>query len=83
MKWILTDDNTVEVKLCKSEAYRHSPVISNPVMTLLTSLTKTPSGSVCDLHCEVLPESDTSLSVTFHLPDSGALAVCKYLCCVE
>lgn len=35
-------------------------------------------GSVCDLHHEVLPESETSFSVTFHRPDSDSLAVCEH-----
>lgn len=35
------------------------------------------SGSVCDLHYEVLPESETSFSVTFQRPDTNSLAVCK------
>lgn len=35
------------------------------------------SGSVCDLHYEVLPESETSFSVTFQRPDTDSLAVCK------
>ncbi|XP_073344961.1 mediator of RNA polymerase II transcription subunit 1-like isoform X2 [Pagrus major] len=33
------------------------------------------TGSVCDLHYEVLPESETSFSVTFHRPDTDSLAV--------
>ncbi|XP_068570077.1 mediator of RNA polymerase II transcription subunit 1-like [Cebidichthys violaceus] len=32
-------------------------------------------GAVCDLHFEVLPESETSFSVTFHRPDMDSLAV--------
>lgn len=36
-------------------------------------------GPVCDLYCEVLPESGSSLSVTFHLSDSDSLSVCEYL----
>ncbi|KAM4534063.1 mediator of RNA polymerase II transcription subunit 1-like [Odontesthes bonariensis] len=32
-------------------------------------------GSMCDLRFEVLPESDTSFSVTFHLPHTNSLAV--------
>ena len=34
--------------------------------------------SACDLHFEVLPESDTSFSVTFHRPDVDSLAVCEH-----
>ncbi|KAK9527551.1 hypothetical protein VZT92_014102 [Zoarces viviparus] len=33
------------------------------------------AGLVCDLHFEVLPESETSFSVTFHRPDTDSLAV--------
>lgn len=36
------------------------------------------SGSVCDLRYEVLPESETSFSVTFQRPDTDSLAVCKH-----
>lgn len=35
-------------------------------------------GLMCDLHYEVLPESETSFSVTFHRPDSNSLAVCEH-----
>ncbi|KAA8580591.1 hypothetical protein FQN60_013549 [Etheostoma spectabile] len=31
------------------------------------------TGSACDLHFEVLPESETSFSVTFHRPDADSL----------
>lgn len=37
------------------------------------------SDSVCDLHYEVLPESETSFSVTFQPPGADSLAVCKHL----
>lgn len=44
------------------------------------AITKPPFlGPVCDLYCEVLPESGSSLSVTFHLSDSDSLSVCEYL----
>ncbi|TNN53774.1 Mediator of RNA polymerase II transcription subunit 1 [Liparis tanakae] len=33
------------------------------------------AGLVCDLHSEVLPESETSFSVTFPRPDADSLAV--------
>ncbi|XP_070841875.1 mediator of RNA polymerase II transcription subunit 1-like [Chaetodon trifascialis] len=33
------------------------------------------TSSACDLHFEVLPESETSFSVTFHRPDADSLAV--------
>lgn len=36
-------------------------------------------GSVFDLHYEVLPESETSFSVTFQRPDTDSLAVCEHL----
>lgn len=36
-------------------------------------------GSVCDLHYEVLPESETSFSVTLQRPDADSLAVCEQL----
>lgn len=36
------------------------------------------SGSVCDLHFEVLPQSDTSFSVTFQQPNTDTLAVCEH-----
>lgn len=37
-----------------------------------------PSGSICDLHFEVLPESETSFSVTFTQPHTDSLAVCEH-----
>lgn len=36
-------------------------------------------GSVFDLHYEVLPESETSFSVTLQRPDADSLAVCEHL----
>lgn len=36
-------------------------------------------GSVFDLHYEVLPESETSFSVTLQRPDVDSLAVCERL----
>ncbi|KAM8822391.1 mediator of RNA polymerase II transcription subunit 1-like isoform 2-T3 [Spinachia spinachia] len=48
------------------------------VNTLLRSCVGPPgdgAGSVCDLHLEVLPESETSFSVTFQRPDVDSLAV--------
>lgn len=36
-------------------------------------------ASVCDLRFEVRPESATSISVTFHQPQTDCLAVCKHL----
>ncbi|KAM9337802.1 mediator of RNA polymerase II transcription subunit 1-like [Symphorus nematophorus] len=56
------------------ELLRHQCVIN----ILLRSCVNSPcggTGSVCDLHFEVLPESETSFSVTFHQPDTDSLAV--------
>lgn len=36
-------------------------------------------GPVCDLHFELLPQTDTSFSVTFQQPNTDALAVCEHL----
>lgn len=36
-------------------------------------------ASVSELHYEVLPESETSFSVTFQQPNTNSLAVCEYL----
>ncbi|XP_053198582.1 mediator of RNA polymerase II transcription subunit 1 [Scomber japonicus] len=43
--------------------------------TILRSCMCTSPDSACDLHFEVLPEWDTSFSVTFHRPDVDSLAV--------
>ncbi|KAM7369713.1 hypothetical protein PAMP_011015 [Pampus punctatissimus] len=53
------------------ELLRHQCTIN----TLLRSCMCTNQGSACNLHFEVLPESDTSFSVTFHRPDADSLAV--------
>ncbi|XP_045917887.1 mediator of RNA polymerase II transcription subunit 1 isoform X3 [Micropterus dolomieu] len=48
------------------------------INTLLRSCMTTQcarTGSVCEQHLEVLPESETSFSVTFHRPDTDTLAV--------
>lgn len=37
------------------------------------------SASGAELHYEVLPESETSFSVTFQQPNTSSLAVCEYL----
>ncbi|XP_070709122.1 mediator of RNA polymerase II transcription subunit 1-like [Pempheris klunzingeri] len=52
------------------ELLRHQCAIN----TLLTSCFAS-QCSVCDLHFEVLPESETSFSVTFHRPHTDSLAV--------
>lgn len=50
------------------------------VCKVMWGLTDAPvsSGSACDLHFEVLLESDTSFSVTFQQPNTDSLAVCEY-----
>ncbi|XP_059182726.1 mediator of RNA polymerase II transcription subunit 1-like [Centropristis striata] len=57
------------------ELLRHQCVIN----ALLTSCVAAPqcarTGSACDRHFEVLPESESSFSVTFHRPDTDSLAV--------
>ncbi|XP_067433891.1 mediator of RNA polymerase II transcription subunit 1-like isoform X1 [Thunnus thynnus] len=56
------------------ELLRHQCAIN----TLLRSCMCASPGSARDLHFEVLPESDTSFSVTFHRPDADSLAVCEH-----
>ncbi|XP_029517190.1 mediator of RNA polymerase II transcription subunit 1-like isoform X3 [Oncorhynchus nerka] len=56
------------------ELLRHQCVINTLLASCITSLRPSP-GPVCDLYCEVLPESGSSLSVTFHLSDSDSLSV--------
>ncbi|KAM7390210.1 hypothetical protein PAMA_008406 [Pampus argenteus] len=56
------------------ELLRHQCTIN----TLLRSCLCASQGSACDLHFEVLPEADTSFSVTFHRPDADSLAVCEH-----
>ncbi|XP_023287236.1 mediator of RNA polymerase II transcription subunit 1-like isoform X1 [Seriola lalandi dorsalis] len=53
---------------------RHQCVINTLLRSCVSSQCAGP-GSVCDLHFEVLPESDTSFSVTFHQPNTDSLAV--------
>lgn len=43
-----------------------------------TSVSDWSTGASYDLYCEVLPVSDSSVSVTFFLPGTSSLAVCKY-----
>ncbi|XP_034997860.2 mediator of RNA polymerase II transcription subunit 1 isoform X2 [Hippoglossus stenolepis] len=56
------------------ELLRHQCVINALLRSCVTSQSARP-GSVCDLRFEVLPESDTSFSVTFHPPGTDSLAV--------
>ncbi|XP_020350255.1 mediator of RNA polymerase II transcription subunit 1-like isoform X2 [Oncorhynchus kisutch] len=56
------------------ELLRHQCAINTLLASCITSLRPSP-GPVCDLYCEVLPESGSSLSVTFHLSDSDSLSV--------
>ncbi|XP_040922130.1 mediator of RNA polymerase II transcription subunit 1 [Toxotes jaculatrix] len=53
------------------DVLRHQCVIN----TLLRNCMTSQCSSACDLHFEVLPESDNSFSVTFHPPDTDSLAV--------
>ncbi|XP_037612165.1 mediator of RNA polymerase II transcription subunit 1 isoform X1 [Sebastes umbrosus] len=56
------------------ELLRHQSAINTLLRSCITSECAG-TGSVCDLHFEVLPESETSFSVTFHRPDTDSLAV--------
>ncbi|XP_029001823.1 mediator of RNA polymerase II transcription subunit 1 isoform X2 [Betta splendens] len=47
----------------------------NALLSSCITSQRVSSGSVCDLHCEVLPFSETSFSVTFQHPDADALSV--------
>ncbi|XP_034416211.1 mediator of RNA polymerase II transcription subunit 1 isoform X2 [Cyclopterus lumpus] len=53
---------------------RHRCAINTLLRSCITSQCDR-AGLVCDLHFEVLPESETSFSVTFHRPDTDSLAV--------
>ncbi|XP_038587002.1 mediator of RNA polymerase II transcription subunit 1 isoform X2 [Micropterus salmoides] len=53
---------------------RHQCTINTLLRSCMTSQCARTS-SVCDQHLEVLPESETSFSVTFHRPDTDTLAV--------
>ncbi|XP_044031731.1 mediator of RNA polymerase II transcription subunit 1 isoform X2 [Siniperca chuatsi] len=59
------------------ELLRHQCAINTLLRSCITSRCAR-TGSVCDLHFEVLPESKTSFSVTFHRPDTDSLAVCEH-----
>nr|XP_043876444.1 mediator of RNA polymerase II transcription subunit 1 isoform X2 [Solea senegalensis] len=54
------------------ELLRHQCVINTLLRSCVTGATPGPD---CDLHFEVLPETDTSFSVTFNPPDTDSLAV--------
>ncbi|KAG8009585.1 Mediator of RNA polymerase II transcription subunit 1 [Nibea albiflora] len=56
------------------ELLRHQCAINTLLTSCMTS-ERSRTGSVCDAHFEVLPESDTSFSVTFQRPDTDSLAV--------
>ncbi|KAM4605944.1 mediator of RNA polymerase II transcription subunit 1-like [Polymixia lowei] len=56
------------------ELLRHQCAINTLLASCVTSRWASP-GSVHDLHFEVLPQSDTSFSVTFHQPNTDSLAV--------
>ncbi|XP_028289176.1 mediator of RNA polymerase II transcription subunit 1-like isoform X2 [Parambassis ranga] len=56
------------------ELLRHQCAINTLLSSCVTAQFASP-GSVCDMHFEVRPESDTSFSVTFLRPDTDSLAV--------
>ncbi|XP_066538814.1 mediator of RNA polymerase II transcription subunit 1-like isoform X2 [Hoplias malabaricus] len=56
------------------ELLRHQSVINTLLASCVSSHEHQP-GLVCDLSCEILPESDCSFSVTFSLLDSDSLAI--------
>uniref|UniRef100_A0A8C6UIS1 Mediator of RNA polymerase II transcription subunit 1 n=1 Tax=Neogobius melanostomus TaxID=47308 RepID=A0A8C6UIS1_9GOBI len=56
------------------ELLRHQCDINSVLKSALTSKCAVASPS-CELHFEVLPETDTSFTVTFHPPDTDSLAV--------
>ncbi|KAM6900575.1 mediator of RNA polymerase II transcription subunit 1-like [Xenentodon cancila] len=56
------------------ELLRHQCTI-NTLLKSCFSVQRASPGSICDLHFEVLPESDTSFSVTFAQPLADSLAV--------
>ncbi|XP_033494675.1 mediator of RNA polymerase II transcription subunit 1-like isoform X2 [Epinephelus lanceolatus] len=56
------------------ELLRHQCTINTLLRSCFTSQCAG-TGSVCDLHFEVRPETETSFSVTFHRPDTDSLAV--------
>ncbi|XP_029313255.1 mediator of RNA polymerase II transcription subunit 1-like isoform X2 [Cottoperca gobio] len=56
------------------ELLRHQCAINTLLRSCITSLCAR-TALACDHHFEVLPESETSFSVTFHRPDTDSLAV--------
>ncbi|KAJ8418701.1 hypothetical protein AAFF_G00002000 [Aldrovandia affinis] len=56
------------------ELLRHQAALNTLLASCITCHRSRP-GSELDLHCEVLPESESSFSVSFPLPDSGCLGV--------
>ncbi|XP_035765562.1 mediator of RNA polymerase II transcription subunit 1 isoform X2 [Neolamprologus brichardi] len=56
------------------ELLRHQCAINTLLRSCFIFLCASP-GSVCGLHFEVLPESDSSFSVTFQPPDAESLGV--------
>ncbi|XP_010866176.2 mediator of RNA polymerase II transcription subunit 1 [Esox lucius] len=56
------------------ELLRHQCAINTLLASCITSHRPSPD-LVCELHCEVLPESNSSVSLTFHLPYSDSLSV--------
>lgn len=56
------------------ELLRHQCSINSVLSSALTSKC-TPASGLSELHFEVLPETDTSFTVTFHPPDTDYLAV--------
>ncbi|XP_034717957.1 mediator of RNA polymerase II transcription subunit 1 isoform X2 [Etheostoma cragini] len=53
---------------------RHQCAINTLLRSCITSQCAG-TDTACDLHFEVLPESETSFSVTFHRPDADSLGV--------
>ncbi|XP_041824869.1 mediator of RNA polymerase II transcription subunit 1 isoform X2 [Melanotaenia boesemani] len=56
------------------ELLRHQCAINTLLSSCLT-VQSASQGSICERHFEILPESDTSFSVTFHQPCTSSLAV--------
>ncbi|XP_035268619.1 mediator of RNA polymerase II transcription subunit 1 isoform X2 [Anguilla anguilla] len=56
------------------ELLRHQAAI-NTLLSSIVTHHRPCQGSEPDLHCEVLPESESSFSVSFPLPDPGCLGV--------
>ncbi|KAJ8010075.1 hypothetical protein DPEC_G00071230 [Dallia pectoralis] len=56
------------------ELLRHQCAINTLLSSCITSHRPSPD-LVCELHCEVLPESNLSISLSFHQPHSDSLSV--------